>query len=277
MGPEPVAQPPAGLLSAVAVLPAEPPTRNPFVGRGAHAAFMALVAGQDPVKAQALHVEEGPRPFTVSSFLPVPPGQGAGVRSVRFTCLEAGLCHLLREAVASGRAGFLVLDDVSFPVLAWHLDGGHAWSAATDYQGLAARWFLGKTGLPRKLTLEFVSPTTFHSGGHNLPFPLPGLVFGSLLERWNAISPIPLDPQVRALAEEHLVVSRHRLETHMVPLAGGRQVGFTGVCEFTSLSGDPYWLAVVNLLADFAFYAGVGAKTTMGLGQCRRVQARREG
>jgi CRISPR-associated endoribonuclease Cas6 len=28
----------------------------------------------------------------------------------------------------------------------------------------------------------------------------------------------------------------------------------------------------LNLLADFAFYSGVGAKTAMGMGQVRRIE-----
>lgn len=41
--------------------------------------------------------------------------------------------------------------------------------------------------------------------------------------------------------------------------------------EYTASEEDPYFLSVVHLLADFAFYAGVGVKTAMGFGTCRRV------
>lgn len=271
---------PTELVSAVALIPAEPRTKNPFVGGGAHAAFLALVALRDPQRAQLLHDERGPKPFTVSSFLRNPSAllerreEQPRERLIRFTCLQASLSELLKEAITSGQAAHLVLDDVSFPVLAWYVESGqHPWAAVSTYQELAGRWFLGKVEPPHKIVLHFVSPTTFRSTGRNLPFPLPGLVFGGLLERWNAFAPIRLSMEVHRFAEEALAVSRYNLKTHMVPLAGGRQVGFTGLCEYTALEGDPYGLVGVNILADFAFFAGVGAKTTMGLGQCRRVEA----
>jgi CRISPR-associated endoribonuclease Cas6 len=97
------------------------------------------------------------------------------------------------------------------------------------------------------------------------------LIFGSLLEKWNTFAPLKLDPEVRRFAEESLLISRYQLTTCAVPLAGGMQVGFIGWCEFTAVVLDPYWLAAMNLLADFAFYAGTGAKTTMGMGQTRRI------
>ncbi|MBX3015615.1 MAG: CRISPR system precrRNA processing endoribonuclease RAMP protein Cas6 [Caldilineaceae bacterium] len=39
---------------------------------------------------------------------------------------------------------------------------------------------------------------------------------------------------------------------------------------FGALGGDRYWLATLNMLADFAFYSGVGVKTTIGMGQAWR-------
>jgi CRISPR/Cas system endoribonuclease Cas6 (RAMP superfamily) len=36
------------------------------------------------------------------------------------------------------------------------------------------------------------------------------------------------------------------------------------------MADDPSIRCQLNALADLAFYAGVGMKTTMGMGQCRR-------
>jgi CRISPR Cas6 N-terminal domain len=43
--------------------------------------------------------------------------------------------------------------------------------------------------------------------------------------------------------------------------------------RFTATNRDRYWLNLVNVLADFAVYAGVGRLTTQGMGQARRVLA----
>jgi CRISPR/Cas system endoribonuclease Cas6 (RAMP superfamily) len=48
-------------------------------------------------------------------------------------------------------------------------------------------------------------------------------------------------------------------------------IGGVGRATYTALGGDRYWLATMQMLADFALYSGVGVKTTIGLGQVRRV------
>lgn len=46
------------------------------------------------------------------------------------------------------------------------------------------------------------------------------------------------------------------------------QKGFVGSCTYT-LTGDKYWCTQLSALANFARYAGVGCKSTMGMGQIR--------
>jgi CRISPR-associated endoribonuclease Cas6 len=109
-----------------------------------------------------------------------------------------------------------------------------------------------------------------------VPLPLPGLVFGSLLERWNAFAPIAFPPEARRYAEECLAVSRYELSSRPVPVKSrGLRVGGVGQVTYTALNYDRYWLSVLAVLAEFARYSGVGAGTTMGLGQCRRVSDQR--
>jgi CRISPR-associated endoribonuclease Cas6 len=38
------------------------------------------------------------------------------------------------------------------------------------------------------------------------------------------------------------------------------------------MNSDVDKLKALNALADFAFYCGTGAKTTMGMGQTRRIK-----
>ena len=106
-----------------------------------------------------------------------------------------------------------------------------------------------------------------------LPLPLPELVFGSLLDRWQAIAPIALHPDMRRFAAEAVVLGRYHLRTRGMPYKqGGMQIGFTGEATFIALNRDRYWLNVLHLLAAFAFYSGVGYQTGAGLGQVRAVE-----
>ena len=102
--------------------------------------------------------------------------------------------------------------------------------------------------------------------------PMPTWVFGSLLEKWNVFAPVVLPPEARRFATECMALSGYRLSTRPAYVKeGGVRVGAVGMTRYTAINKDRYWLSVMNLLADFALFAGVGAGTTMGLGQVRRI------
>ncbi len=133
---------------------------------------------------------------------------------------------------------------------------------------------LAKEGkLADTVGLRFYSPTAFRLGnsGLNLPLPLPEQVFQSLLQKWDRFAPVPLELNREEL-KHHLGVARHSLKTRMLDFGTYKQVGFIGNCWFLmdGKTGQPS-RQVLHTLADFAFYAGVGRKTTMGMGQVRRI------
>ena len=81
-----------------------------------------------------------------------------------------------------------------------------------------------------------------------------------------------LPDEVRRFADECLAISQFRGHTRMLRgKDGGKQIGFVGEVTYRALNTDRYWLSLINVLADYAFFAGVGYGTTQGMGQCRRV------
>jgi CRISPR-associated endoribonuclease Cas6 len=278
----------------------------PWWGRAAYSLLLRTVRQYDEQLAASLHDEPPPgeaagvgassntvRPFSVSNLLGRFPHGGLdpqGAYALRFTSLTAGLSQILLQAGGPGgplAAGALVeLDRLPFRVEDVRLlPAGQAkadepqaaqeampWLGADDYAGLSAALLLAKTPAPRRLTLQFASPTTFKSGGKHLPVPLPELVFGSLLERWNAFAPVIFPPEARRYAQECLALGRYQLSTRPVPgKGGGLRIGAVGQAAYTSINYDRYWMSLVGVLAAFARYAGVGAGVTQGLGQCRQV------
>jgi CRISPR-associated endoribonuclease Cas6 len=148
--------------------------------------------------------------------------------------------------------------------------GSNPWAAVTSYQELSAPYLLAQKPAPKHITLRFTSPTTFKSGGMHVPIPLPELTFGSLLERWNSFAPIAFPPEARRYAAECLAIGRYDLSSRVVPTKGrGLRVGAVGEVRYTCLNYDRYWMSLMTTLARFALFAGVGAGTGMGLGQCR--------
>jgi CRISPR-associated endoribonuclease Cas6 len=264
------------------------------LGRAAYAATLDAVRSVDPALAAHIHDRDGAKPLVCSGLL--------GARSSRDnTLIDAGaayrvrICGLTQATSAvllhyfglghlAAGASFAAEMPLSSPVL-WDLDHHpfqvvgavcdatqESWTGQTTYEELAAASLLQQERLPRQVTLEFASPTAFKSGGVTNPIPLPNLVFGSLVERWNAFSPITLSPEMRHFGGEMVGISRYRLESvAVVQKNAGLRIGGVGRVTYTAIGGDRYWLGVMNMLADFALYSGVGMLTATGMGQCRRV------
>ncbi|MEW5961249.1 MAG: CRISPR system precrRNA processing endoribonuclease RAMP protein Cas6 [Chloroflexota bacterium] len=254
------------------------------LGRAGQALLLQLIGARTPALAEALHQGDGPRPYTVSNLvigkrtggsLQVEAGQAGWLR---FTGLNPEVSQQL-QALAAAPPETATLNGHLFTVVGATLDpADHPWAGQTRYQDLAAPFLLGGQVPPApRVRLEFASPTTFKSQGRYVPLPLPELVFGSLLDRWQSFAPVALHPEVRRFAAEAVVLSQYELRTVSLPYKqGGLQIGFTGQATFAALNRDRYWLNILHLLAAFSFYSGIGYQTGAGLGQTRAVDGRRE-
>lgn len=123
------------------------------------------------------------------------------------------------------------------------------------------------------ISFRFVSPTSFRRQGLQVVFPLPVNVFGSLVQRWNALAPYPMPdlPEVW----DRLPVTRHRLTTDVVRHGKYSIIGFTGLVTYLVPRETPEAIrAQLAVLARFAEVAGVGYGTTKGLGTTDLVHLR---
>lgn len=248
------------------------------LGRGAQAALLNWVRELDPALAQALHDDQtAVKPYTCSTLwgargvsggqIEVEPGR---TYRLRFTTLIPPLTGLLLDSLSSLRS--LELDFHSFTLEGWTIDPQQeAWAGSGSYQALAAPHLLGQNSPARYVELEFASPTTFRSGGRNVPLPLPDLVFGSLVDKWNTLSPVAVGAEARRYAAECMAVAAYDLRSRVWPFKDALIVGGVGRCRYVMTVQDRYWMSVVHMLADWALYAGVGAQTASGLGQTRRA------
>jgi CRISPR-associated endoribonuclease Cas6 len=141
----------------------------------------------------------------------------------------------------------------------------------------------------KQFSFQFATPTFFkRSGGLAypdliVPIPLPDLVFGSLLRNWNQFSPSSFVETnlLKEICTHHFEMTHHRISSQQArlvfPRDGGQYrtttfPGFVGSCSFRLVElHDRTIIKMLNTLADFAFYAGVGAKTTMGFGVAKRI------
>lgn len=142
----------------------------------------------------------------------------------------------------------------------------------TDYAGLVRHADDGPEVSGRRITFSFLTPTSFRRRGEQVLFPLPELVLGSLLTRWNALAP---EPWPRDLVREEdlqssMFVTRYRLRTEAVRFADFMLLGFVGDVSYTLRPGVPGELLwALATLSLYSFYAGIGYRTTMGMGRAR--------
>jgi CRISPR-associated endoribonuclease Cas6 len=249
-------------------------------GRAAHALLLRVVGEANPALANGLHDEQGLRPFTASTLMGHFPNhalQRSQPYGLRLTTLSAEMTAILLQAIQPGGrlapAAAVELDEIHFQVqtAAWQA-AGHPWAGATTYQELGAAHLLAANPAPRKVTLQFTSPTSFHTNERIMPLPLPDLVFNSLAERWNSFASISFPAEIRRYASECLAIERFNLSSRVIPTkGGGARAGAVGSITYATLNYDRYWMSLVHTLAAYALYAGVGSGTAQGMGQCRAV------
>ncbi|MBU0496250.1 MAG: CRISPR system precrRNA processing endoribonuclease RAMP protein Cas6 [Chloroflexi bacterium] len=270
------------LTSLVFTLTADRPRTLPsHLGRASHAAFLRLLAQQDSALAERLHTPDERRPFTCSNLWGARRRGGSLTLTpdapvyLRYTGLTAAVSEHLQR-LADAPPASIEVENVPLTVQQATLDpAAHPWAGQTTYARLAADHLLPGTPPAPHAALEFASPTAFRSGGLTVPVPLPGLVYGSLVDKWNAFAPVAVSEEVRRFADECLAISRYKLATSAVSGKGeALQIGCVGHCRYAAVNRDRYWLGVIQLLTDYAFYAGVGYQTTMGLGQAQRARPR---
>ena len=148
-----------------------------------------------------------------------------------------------------------------------------------------------RLGQTEPLTLEFSSLTTFNRnntkeggyGTHYVRLPLPQYVFPGLVRRWVDIAPpelvgiIQKDRIEQYISDEGIIVVDYDLKAHSVKFTTHQQIGFVGICKYHLRGPDddvtPEAPLTIRqqllLLAQIAFYSGVGYKTSMGMGQVR--------
>ena len=271
------------LAAVITVTPVEPASVQAALGRAVHAWCLDQVERVDASLAHRLHAGEGPRPFTASNLWGTGRARGGRVTLdperhcwLRVTGLTGEVSRALERALPAA-GDRLTLAGVPFRVAQVATETEkHPWAGRASYADLVQRYTLAAGPHPRGVRLRFASPTLFRSGGRDLPLPLPALVFDGYLRKWNAFSPLALPEEAKRYATECVALGRFRLRSHLVSFeqgGKGAHVGFTGEARFRFLVGDAYWTRVMRLLAGYAFWAGTGYRTTVGLGQTQAVRS----
>jgi CRISPR-associated endoribonuclease Cas6 len=290
------------LVSLVLELAALMPTYiDNHMGRAVQQFGLDLLAQVDADLAQRIHDLDDLKPFTVSGLMDhqgITYGsiQAGDRRWIRLTGLSAQVSAVLLHyhQISSERLKSAERVTIELDRLPWKLErvhvADHLWAGTNSYQSLID-WHT-RAQPADELRLTFFTPTTFRSQTVNFPIPSPTLVMGSLLSRWIAFTShqlrdLPQEP-LDAFIAHHLLIQQYQLQTDLVRgKQGSKEIGFYGQVTYAITRKSDYlaknqpemeallqrehrWLArTVALLAEFAFYSGVGRKTTTGMGMTR--------
>ena len=127
-----------------------------------------------------------------------------------------------------------------------------------------------------EITLHFLTPTAFRRKINEKIMmdatPDPKRIFRSLFKRWQAFSTIPFDQDESSFEEllsSIIILKMEDVKTHSMNFGKYFQNGFTGKIKFGIEADDIK--RELCILADFAFFSGVGAKVTYGMGEVKRL------
>ncbi len=263
------------------------------VGRLAQAAFLDLIRSIDPNLSAALHVENQRRPYTVS-----PLRQTGRLRNGQFT-VQAGQpvwlrCTLLTDQLFATFSQFLLnpprgqlpglqLGEVPLAITEMlTTPGSDEWAGYTSLSDLLNRWQQPDDS-SHTIGLNFASGVVFSRNSDKAGmgkfmefFPTPEMFFGSVEARWRELTNLPspmTNKELREYARETVVVSQFDMKTTLGHYWGKPQIAGVGTITYELRhTANREMVGFFNLLADFAFYSGVGAKTALGLGQVRRIK-----
>jgi CRISPR-associated endoribonuclease Cas6 len=250
-----------GLYSLVVELRAIESGNPPAtLGRALHALVLNWLNLANPELATATH-DLPISPFSISGLIGNRrPNQvkGGDCFYLKIGVLDSQLIHPLLTGLTQWSMQPIIL--AKFPFLmtrTYMVHESHPLANVSSYSKLV------EAGGNRSLIeLTFLSPTSFKQKQGIQTFPLPELVFGNLQRRWNNFAPESLHfPEI----EWQGLVSAYELKTHALKLEGGAEIGAQGWIRYRF--PDPEQAKIARILAEFAFYAGVGRKTTMGMGQ----------
>lgn len=249
-----------------------------FMGSAVHQAFHRSISD---FAAEVLHDPAvSQQPFATSTVfrwqLDIPLQGKIRPRDmawIRFVGLHP---YILRQLDTFRRSNprFMEIDRVLWQVVGCSWDG-HLYAGRFS---AAERWHVHHQPgpPPRSIRLRFLTPTYLKSKNID-PYlePDPNLIFAEgLLRRWQAFYPhLPPPPDFAQYVNKH--VHLHRCTGWMTTTVMAKNAllrGFTGDVIYRIDAGPEEYASFLTLMAEYATFAGVGKKTTMGLGMVDRLR-----
>jgi CRISPR-associated endoribonuclease Cas6 len=275
------------------IIPQSPIYPNYLTGRHYHALFLNLISSVDRALGDRLHDSTADKAFTLS---PLQVNIDVKNREYRQSKKTPPIHNLLQihqtEPIPPGNPCWWrisLLDDTLFgkltplwlninPEQPWHLGSAdlfitsilatpqstQPWANACSYEQL----YQQASESERIFHFLFSTPVSFRQGSYDSCLPTRESVFNSLLRSWNKYS----EMHFSELMFDSFFPSFFNIKTEVTSDSRSKFIGCVGEISYRIMGDiEPIKIKQLNTLADFAMYAGVGRKTTMGMGMVRRI------
>jgi CRISPR-associated endoribonuclease Cas6 len=261
------------------IIPRSPISSNYSTGKHLHALFLNLVSSVERDLGSFLHAQKNDKAFTISPLQVTGNRKNSILQYQHTKSIPANTPCWWRVSLLDDRL-FANLSKLWLnlnPSQPWHLGAAdleitsvlgtpqpdRPWANFIPY----AQLYEQASDRDREINFNFYTPTVFRQGKYDSALPTRECVFNSLLSRWNRYSNIPFSD----LNLDCLFPSFFDLNTELMINPDGKCAGCVGAIAYRILGDvDPQTIKQINTLADFAFYAGIGRKTTMGMGIANR-------
>lgn len=258
-------------------------------GKQALSALYSLLRIGDEALAQELHDENAHKPFTVS-LLDGGRRDREGAQHFgegdtaewRFTLLRDPAFEALIQRYVSDRdLPHIRIGAIEFQIADAFVSGSHPRSGYISLERLRQRYT--DDNAPKSIMFDFQTPTVFSLGMDKMTqqrrlraMPVPVTLFSTLRKRWVKLGGTDPGDEFDMWVERTIEAHPLTLRWQSLTIERGQVRGFTGQVRFVHWGEDERWLPFFNMLADLAFYTGVGYQTTRGMGQiCRIVEETR--
>lgn len=232
-----------------------------FTGKKLHAAFLNIIKEADDELAQELHDKDIPKEFTVSNIF--------GTNSRGFK-LEEGKDYLFRATFLNDKIYKIFSSEICKNILlskGIFIENIPLSIEEIIYKDNKYSGVMDKIELKSKrYKLTFKTPTLFKSGDFFIRYPEINLLFKSLLTKYNLYSEEKIDESILQFLHEinyekmDLKLKREYLNKFFIE-------GFVGELIIRIDSKNKDFIEDINTLLNFAFYCGIGTKSSVGFGQ----------
>ncbi|HEY8542090.1 MAG TPA: CRISPR-associated endoribonuclease Cas6 [Pseudothermotoga sp.] len=238
-----------------------------------HSLFLGLIKKSDEQMAKQLHDEQKEKSFTVSSFLGKELSKPIEIKMsnnyfIRLTVLDEEVFKTMISSLLEKNTlrEDMRIGNIDYKIVEILFDKEQSkWADHISVQELFKRQYESNL-----IKFRFHTPTLFRAGDQHYKYPIPEKIFTSLFRKFNKYSEQKIDQDIEKRFKE-ITIYEKKTQSRRITLRDFYLEGFIGDVTFKIPEHDSQLIKVANILADFAFYAGVGYKTTMGLGQVEKI------